>query len=337
MEIPRRILEESYLLLKPLIFAATKNNPEIAHDFVINKAKYLHEKNLDKFLFDCSANRKYSGLELSPAAGLNKNGDFHPLFLKYLGFERVVVGTVTNDLWDGNPQPRIKRYPKKKSLTNRMGLPGEGSRVVAERLINYGDHNVPLTINLMSTPEKEGDELLRDLEGTTIDLRDNPYVDRFTLNISCANTKGKDGKFDNRNEHQKQFGDMLSSVRGAMFPFQDLYVKVSPDLDEGEIEDTLSTIKDYNVSGVITTNTTTDHDLDDWSASGDVVYDLSLEVQKMFNKKIKENSMNLEIIACGGIDSVKRLNERLENGAVEIQVLTPLIFKGPKLLRRLKK
>jgi len=46
--------------------------------------------------------------------------------------------------------------------------------------------------------------------------------------------------------------------------------------------------------------------------------------------------MDLKIIACGGINSVERLNERLSNGATEIQIYTPLIFKGPKLLRKLK-
>jgi len=333
MEIMRRVLEESYLLFKPLIFATTKNNPEIAHDFVINKAKYLHEKNLDKFLFDCSANKKYSGFELSPAAGFNKNGDIHPLFLKYLGFERVVVGTVTNDPWEGNPQPRIRRYSKTKSLVNWMGLPGKGSKIVAEKLQSYGNYNIPLTINLMSTPQKKGDKLLRDLECTVLDLRDIKGVDRLELNISCANTYSQDGKLDVRKEYQKQLGDMLSIVKELILPSQESYLKISPDLDEMEIEEILSVVKDYNVSGIVTTNTTTNHDLGEGSASGDAVYESSLKVQKMFNK-LKDD--NLKIIACGGIDSRDRLNERLRNGATEIQLYTPLIFKGPKLLRTLK-
>jgi dihydroorotate dehydrogenase len=340
MEIIRRFLEESYLLFKPLIFAATKNNPEIAHNFIINKANYLNEKNLDKFLFDCSVNKKYSGLELSPAAGFNKNGDIHPLFLKYLGFERVVVGTVTHDFWEGNPKPSIMRYPESESLVNWMGLPGKGSKRVAEKLQSYGNYNVPLTINLMSTPQKQGKELMKDLEGTVLDLRDIKGVDRFELNISCPNTHNKSGKMDSRSEYQEQIGEMLYTLRKLILPSQELYLKVSPDLDIEGVEEIISVIKEHTIKGIVSTNTTTNHDpryIADspgkGGASGNAVYESSLKVQKMFNK-LKDN--NLKIIACGGIDSIERLNERLNNGAIEIQIYTPLIFKGPKLLRKLK-
>jgi len=43
------------------------------------------------------------------------------------------------------------------------------------------------------------------------------------------------------------------------------------------------------------------------------------------------------IIACGGIDSVERAKIRTEKDiAFGIQVYTPLIFQGPKLLRELR-
>lgn len=340
MEIMRRILEESYQLSKPFIFALTNKNPEIAHDFIINKAKYLNEKNLDKFLFDCSANKNYSGLEISSAAGFNKNGDLPPLFLKYLGFERVVIGTVTNNFWEGNPKPSIIRYPKTESLVNWMGLPGKGSRRVAEKLQSYGEHNVPLTINLMSTPQKQGNKLINDLENTVLDLRNIKNVDRFELNISCPNTHNKNGEMDSRSEYQKQLGEMLYAIEELILSSQELYLKVSPDLDFEGVEEILSVIKDHKVKGIVSTNTTTKHNPTHipnspgkGGASGNAVYESSLEVQKMFNKFKGDN---LKIIACGGIDSVKRLNERLGNGATEIQIYTPLIFKGPKLLRKLK-
>lgn len=340
MNIPRRILEESYFLVKPFIFSATKEDPEIAHKKLIEYSNYFHKKGFDKFLFNCSANKKYSGLEISNAAGFNKNGEFDPLFLKYLGFERVVVGTVTNDSWPGRLPPRIKRYPNTNSLVNWMGLPGEGSEEIAKTLWNYGNFDIPLTINLMSTPQKDKEELIKDLEGTIFDTRYIPKVDRFELNISCPNTHSKNRKTDSRKEYQENLGEMLSAVEELLLPHQELYIKVSPDLNTKGVEDILSTIKNHNVKGIVTTNTTTNHNPKyiplspgEGGASGDAVYQSSLEVQKMFNE-LKDD--NLKIIACGGIDSVERLEERLKNGATEIQIYTPLIFQGPKLLRKLK-
>ena len=69
-------------------------------------------------------------------AGLNKNAEIPPSTMKYLGFDRVVIGTVTNDKWKGNPKPRIARYPSTESLVNWMGLPGEGAEKIVERLLN---------------------------------------------------------------------------------------------------------------------------------------------------------------------------------------------------------
>jgi len=221
-----------------------------------------------------------------------------------------------------------------------MGLPGKGSKVVAEKLQSYGNHDVPLTINLMSTPQKQGNKLIEDLEATVLDLRNIKEVDRFELNISCPNTHNKNGEMDSRSEYQKQLGEMLYAIEELIWPSQELYLKVSPDLNLEGVEEIISVIKDHAVKGIVSTNTTTNHNPKYISnspgkggASGNAVYESSLEVQKMFNE-IKED--HLKIIACGGINSVERLNERLSNGATEIQIYTPLIFKGPKLLRKLK-
>ena len=86
-------------------------------------------------------------VKISNAAGFNKNADIAPSVLEALGFNRVVIGTVTHDKWKGNPRPRMKRFPKTNSLVNWMGLPGHGSKRVAERLYDYDNQSVPLTIN----------------------------------------------------------------------------------------------------------------------------------------------------------------------------------------------
>lgn len=344
MDIMRRIMEEGYLLSKPAIFYLTKSDPEKAHEKIIQYANFLNQNGLDKFLFEHSDNNKNSNLKISNAAGFNKNGDIPPLFLKYLGFDRVVIGTVTHEKWEGNPRPRITRYPDTESIINQMGLPGEGSGVIAERLMKYGDKGVPLTINLMSTPKKEGDELIKDLEGTVLDIRNVPGIDRWELNISCPNTTNKYGKIDARKEYFKQMPYMLTAVKELILPSQELNVKISPDLGFCEIIQTIAILENYSIPRVVIGNTTTNHNPEYISvspgkggASGKAVYESSLNVQKTFNEIIYGEKLNLKITACGGIDSIGRLIERINEGADEIQIYTPLIFKGPKLIRELRK
>ena len=163
MDIFRKSFDAFYDIIKPIVFSLTKTDPEKAHELFIGFCRTLHAFKLEGLVLDNSANRLNPGFKISNAAGFNKNGEISPSVLKYLGFDRVVIGTVTYDEWKGNSRPRIRRYHKTESLVNWMGLPGIGAREIAEILYNYGNHRVPLTINLMSTPGKKGDDLLRDL------------------------------------------------------------------------------------------------------------------------------------------------------------------------------
>ena len=43
-----------------------------------------------------------------------------------------------------------------------------------------------------------------------------------------------------------------------------------------------------------------------------------------------------DIIACGGIDSLEKAKERMTPSTKGIQIFTPLIFKGTRLLRELR-
>src|SRR3989344_5606380 len=127
MNILRRAVEWHYAETKLTLFDRTRDDPEIAHEKFIRNARRLHNLGLDRLLFDCKENRRSPGFTISNAAGFNKNAEIHPLFLKYLGFDRVEIGTVCADPWNGQPRPRIKRYVDTGSLVNWMGLHGLGA------------------------------------------------------------------------------------------------------------------------------------------------------------------------------------------------------------------
>jgi len=337
MDVVRYGLDLLYDIIKPAVFLTTSKDPEKAHELFISFCQFLHKTGLEKIVLDNKSNKIIPPFELSNAAGFNKNGEIHPFVLQYLGFDRVVIGTITNDAWPGNPRPRCKRYTETESLVNWMGFPGEGSQAVAERLVEYGKHEVPLTINFMSTPQKHGDELLRDLESTILNLRDHPYVDRFELNISCPNTPNKYGRIDARDEHQKQLDNMLTGVEGLLHPSQELYIKVSPDLDVKDVNETIAVSKYHLVNGFTISNISTEYNNEKGGVSGNAVYDSSSRVQNLFQEYIIKNNKSWKIIACGGINSIEKAKERLSKDTTGIQIFTPLIFSGTKILRELRR
>lgn len=328
MEAIRNIIDSIYFVTKHLFFLINENK---AHRLFTSFSQITVKLGLEKILFDNKDNYKDSLIPISNSAGFNKNGDIPLNFLKYLGFDRIVVGSVTAEPYSGNPEPNIKRFKKTESMVNWMGLPGKGAEYVAEKIQLYNS-SVPVTINLVSTPETN--KPLEDLAKTVQLTRDIANIDRYELNISCPNKE----KISNYKEVLKEQIEVIKSEKRKT---QIIYVKVSPDLNENEIDIILETLYDNKVKGITTTNTTALHDpkyitknLAKGGASGNAVYNKSLETQKKFYERNTNSSLN--IIACGGIDSEERLMERIRYGASEIQIFTPLIFKGPKLIRKLR-
>ena len=350
MHIPRVLFDKFYDTVKPIVFWATskdpddkslinflKGDPEDAHHLFVTLCRSMYATGLDSFILKTPQTAP-TDIEFSNAAGFNKNGEIPPRVLKYLGFDRVVVGTVTYDAWEGNPRPRIKRFPKTDSMVNWMGLPGIGAARVRDKLEEYGYQDVPITINLMATPKKKGDDALKDVEKTVYTMRTAPGVDSWEVNISCPNTHGQDGRMDARTENLRMLNGLVQVVLKNKLPNQRVRVKVSPDSTEKDVVDTLEVISPYEI-GVVAANTTRNHhhlfipkSPGKGGASGKAVYDLAGKVQGLY----KRHAPNLEIIACGGIDSVRKAQARINQGATGIQLFTPLVYEGPKLLRELK-
>ena len=341
MELLRKSFDAFYDAIKPAVFLATQHDPEIAHTLFKSFCRFLHATKLERVVLDNHSNKQNPEFKISNAAGFNKNGEIHPNVMKYFGFDGIVIGTVTGEPWEGNPRPRTKRFPKTKSLVNWMGLPGEGVNRIAERIYRYGEHDMPLTINLMATPGKQGDKALRDLERTVLTTKELPNIQGYELNISCPNTH-TDGKIDSRRYYEQEAKTMIHTVSRLLSPEQSLDLKVSPDLTEEGVEHTIE-IAGTKVKRIVTTNTTTEH-LPEYipkspgkgGASGDAVYRASLKTQKRFYHEIQRRGLPLELVACGGIDSSMRVRQRIAAGAKEIQIYTPIIFKGTKLLREFR-
>lgn len=328
----RKIIDAGYPILKPAIFLV---DPETAHEKFTDFMRFLYNGHWDETLLGFDSDGK-SKIKISNAAGFNKNGLLPPTTMKHLGFDRVVVGTVTGEKYDGNPKPRIKRFPQTNSMVNWMGLPGFGAEEVAMIMESYGEHGVPITINISPTPGTGN--IFEDLKKSIGATKDLYGVDRFEVNISCPNTGEEEMK-----RYVGQLVGILDAVDKTKNKGQEVYLKVSPDLTERDVEEIVNVSQSFRVNGYVTTNTTTEHnpiyiaeEIGKGGASGDAVFVKSLKVQEMFYEKLKCNP-NAKIIPCGGISSRLLLELRLFGNVDEIQVFTPLIYQGPKLLRELKR
>ena len=339
MKLLRQSFDAFYDLIKYPVFWATRKDPETAHNLFTWFCRTLHKTRLEDILLGHPESKRTCSVPISNAAGFNKNAEIPPQVLRAFGFDRVVVGTVTYDAWDGNPRPRVIRFPQTNSMINWMGLPGIGAKGVRANLKQYINPKdfVPVTINVMATPEKYREEDLEDLSQTIFYLNDIPCIDRIELNISCPNTSLP------RGEYQRQLDSMLGVVGQSRRPDQVIYIKVSPDLEESDVDQILEVSGSHDVTGFTTTNTTTNHHQEfipespgKGGASGDAVYEASLRVQRLFVDKIARAGNDYRLIACGGINSPARVQERLRHEASEIQIYTPFIFSGPRLLRKLK-
>ncbi|MEK6894915.1 MAG: hypothetical protein AABX48_00150 [Nanoarchaeota archaeon] len=339
MNLLRHGIDHGYNLLRDSVFRATVANPEKAHEYFIKFTNAVYDLGMDKFLLNNSANGLNPPYKISNAAGFNKNGDIPPSFMEWLGFDRVVVGTVTGDPWVGNDcMPRIWRFPKTSSMVNYLGLPGVGAEAVAENLSRY-KHNIPLTISVMSTPGKKGIASVNDIIKTVRINKDISNIDIFQYNDSCPNT----------HEAEDMLNSHLEAICNEKHPSQKLEAKISPDLTKEELERKIEIFRRYSINAIVISNTTKYHNpryiiisprvnvQQVGGASGAAVYEPSFTMQNMVDAKLNEIKSEIELIAVGGIDSVEKAKERTRSPRVKgIEIFTGLIFKGPGLIEELR-
>ena len=119
-------------------------------------------------------------------------------------------------------------------------------------------------------------------------------------------------------------------------------LKVSPDLDSSQIPVIVKLILEYKIDGVILTNTTNKNrdnlkdpnSKENGGLSGKPIRDLSTEFVKKFYRNLNGK---IPIIGVGGVDSGESAFEKIAAGASAVQLYTGLIYKGPNIVKVIKK
>ena len=268
------------------------------------------------------------------AAGFDKSAEVYNSLFK-LGYGFVEVGTITPKRQLGNSKPRVFRLEKDRALINRLGFNNHGSEIVSKRISD----NLPsgfLGINI--GPNK--DTKNKDEDYFICLSRLSSFAGYITINISSPNTEGL------RNFHEKKALEKLllglNKIKKDKNIVKPLVVKISPDIKDNEISSIIELILKHKIEGIIVSNTTDSHreKLSDiqknekGGLSGQPLKDLSTKLIKKFYRETKGK---IQIIGVGGVDSGHAAFEKICAGADAVQLYTGMVYKGPGVVKEMKK
>ena len=325
-----------YSIFKPYIFSL---DPEIAHDLAIKSLKF---NVLPKSIFNVQGEEQLETNLLNEripnpiglAAGFDKSAEVYNSLFK-LGYGFVEVGTITPKRQLGNSKPRVFRLEKDRALINRLGFNNHGSEIVSKRISD----NLPsgfLGINI--GPNK--DTKNKDEDYFICLSRLSSFAGYITINISSPNTEGL------RNFHEKKALEKLllgvNKIKKDKNIVKPLVLKISPDIKDNEISSIIELILKHKIEGIIVSNTTDSHreKLSDiqknekGGLSGQPLKDLSTKLIKKFYRETKGK---IQIIGVGGVDSGYAAFEKICAGADAVQLYTGMVYKGPGVVKEMKK
>ncbi|MGA0605486.1 quinone-dependent dihydroorotate dehydrogenase [Phenylobacterium sp. VNQ135] len=268
------------------------------------------------------------------APGFDKNAEVFGPMLK-AGFGFVECGTVTPKPQAGNPRPRLFRLTEDHAVINRMGFNNEGLEAFAARLARRGAGVVGANIGANKDSEDRiGDYVtgLRRLWG---------LASYFTINISSPNTPGLRA-LQTKAALEELLG-RLGAARDAL-PASGrapMFLKVAPDLEEGEVESIAQVTAASGLAGIIVSNTTlsragltSPHRDEAGGMSGAPLMALSTHVLAEF---AAVSAGRLTLIGAGGIASGADAYAKIRAGAQAVQLYSALVFEGPGLVTRIKR
>ncbi len=268
------------------------------------------------------------------APGFDKNAEvFGPM--RRAGFGFVECGTVTPLAQAGNPRPRLFRLSEDQAVINRMGFNNEGLEAFAGRLARRGPGIVGANIGA----NKEADDRIGDyVTGLT---RLWGLASYFTINISSPNTPGL---------RALQTKAALEELLGRLAQARDslpaegrvpMFLKVAPDLEDGEVEAIVETVVANGLHGIIVSNTTitrpslaSKHAGEAGGLSGAPLTQLSTQMLGLFHHAA---AGRVALIGAGGIGSGEDAYAKLRAGASAVQLYSAMVFGGPGLVTRIKR
>ena len=322
--------------LRSLIF---KIDPERAHTLAIKSLKFnlisnIFDENKNDPIFKTKIFDKELDNPIGMAAGFDKNAEVYNALFR-LGFGFVEVGTITPFKQYGNPKPRVFRLVEDEALINRLGFNNHGAEIVLDRIKSNNKLGL-LGINV--GPNKDSTDRMNDY---LIGLKTfHEVADYIAINISSPNTENL------RNFHEEsKLQELLKSISKEKNNLKSnipIAVKISPDIDENQIELISEILLENEIKAIIISNTSESsrERLDNiqkhqkGGLSGKPIEKKSNVLIAKFYKLLKGK---IKIIGIGGVDSGVSAYDKFLAGADFIQLYTGMVFKGPNIAGIIKK
>jgi dihydroorotate dehydrogenase len=317
----------AYGCLRALLF---RLDPEKAHALALRAAR-AGGSGLAKIV----GGREVPGLErevaglrfpnpVGLAAGFDKNGQALP-FWRALGFGFVEFGTVTPRPQPGNAPPRLWRFPKHRAIGNALGFPSDGAAMVAARLRRDKLRGDVVGKNRDTPLPRAAEDYVAALDAT------RSVADYFTVNVSSPNTPGL-RDLQTKAYLEELVGHVVAAAAGTP-----VFVKLSPDLDERQLEDALEACVTAHAAGLVLVNTTLARPEGVCFDGGLSGRPLAPRAREVLAEARRIANGRIPLVSVGGIDSPAEARARLEGGANLLQIYTGLIFEGPALVARILK
>ncbi|RAK59956.1 dihydroorotate dehydrogenase (quinone) [Phenylobacterium hankyongense] len=268
------------------------------------------------------------------APGFDKDAEvFGPMLRAGFGF--VECGTVTPLPQAGNPRPRLFRLTEDRAVINRMGFNNRGLEPFAVRFARRGPGVVGANIGANKDAADRIEDYVVGLK------RLWGLASYFTINISSPNTPGL---------RALQTKAALEELLGRLAQARDalpaggrvpMFLKVAPDLEDGEVETIVETVVAHGLAGIMVSNTTITRPAlasgfreEAGGLSGAPLRALSTQVLQRF---AAASAGRLALVGVGGIASGADAYEKIRAGACAVQLYSALVFEGPGLVTRIKR
>ena len=351
--------------IRPLVFQGLKADPEAVHGQFMKVCTQLdrsYERPWSRFTLqlayqqlgfaDERLTQSLWGLSfpnpVGLAAGFDKDGVASNVWPAF-GFGFAELGTVTAHPQPGNPQPRLFRLPQDRAAINRMGFNNQGADQMQQGLIAsqqrqaalpYLLPRIPIGINL-------GKSKLTPLEQAVDDYSYSFKLlqncgDYVVVNVSSPNTPGLRSL-----QSVEQLRPILAALQQTNVTQKPILVKIAPDLAWEDIADIVTLVQEFQLAGIIATNTTIAReglktrqilatgqppDQEPGGLSGAPLCTRATEVIRFIRTSTQGQ---VPIIGVGGIFTPRDAWEKLAAGASLIQVYTGWTYEGPWMVRRI--
>lgn len=264
------------------------------------------------------------------AAGFDKNAVAVAASLR-TGVGFTEIGAVTPKPQDGNPRPRLFRLAEDEAAINRFGFNNKGmERIFANLGGGPGSGVVGVNLGANKDTEDKAEDYIAVLR------RFHQHVRFATVNVSSPNTE-RLRDLQGRAALNALLGRVLG-VRDGLIgtaPRLPVFVKIAPDLDDGEISDIAEVAIAQGIDAIIATNTTLSRDglksaraSEAGGLSGAPLFERSTAV---VSRLYALTSGQVPLIGVGGIATAEQAYAKIRAGASAVQLYTAMIYHGVSL------